>query len=59
MDVLQHVGASLNVAYCYGVYEQPECVGIVMELLSGGELWSSILLGNFSEAGGFAVHDNE
>ena len=51
MDVLQHLGASLNVAFCYGAYEQPQCVGIVMELLSGGELWSRIRKGYYSEAG--------
>jgi hypothetical protein len=51
VDILQHLGASLNVAYCYGAYEQPQCVGIVMELLSGGELWSRIRKGHYSEAG--------
>ena len=51
VDVLQHVGASLNVAYCYGVFEQPQCVGIVIELLSGGELWSRIRAEHYSEAG--------
>ena len=51
VDILQHLGASLNVAYCYGAYEQPQCVGIVMELLSGGELWSRIRQGHYSEAG--------
>ena len=52
VDILQHLGASLNVAYCYGAYEQPQCVGIVMELLSGGELWSRIRKGHYSETGG-------
>ncbi len=51
VDILQHLGASLNVAYCYGAYEQPQCVGVVMELLSGGELWSRIRKGHYSEAG--------
>jgi len=51
VDILQHLGASLNVAYCYGAYEQAQCVGIVMELLSGGELWSRIRKGHYSEAG--------
>ncbi len=56
VDVLQHLGASLNVAYCYGAYEQPQCVGIVMELLSGGELWSRIRNGQYSEAGESCAH---
>ena len=51
VDILQHLGASLNVAFCYGAYEQPQCVGVVMELLSGGELWSRIRKGHYSEAG--------
>lgn len=49
--MLRHVGASLNVAFCYGVYEQPRCVGIVMELLSGGGLFSRIRSDHYSEAG--------
>lgn len=49
VDILQHLGCSLNVAYCYGVYEESTCVGIVLELCGGGELWSRIKVGKYSE----------
>lgn len=51
MDILQHLGPSLNVAYCYGAFEEQKCVGIVMELLTGGELFSRIRTGHYSEKG--------
>lgn len=51
MDILQHLGPSLNVAYCYGAYEEKGCVGVVMELLTGGELFSRIRTGQYSEKG--------
>lgn len=51
VDILQHLGPSLNVAYCYGAYEERGCVGIVMELLTGGELFSRIREGHYSEKG--------
>ncbi len=51
MDILQHLGPSLNVAYCYGAFEEHRCVGIVMELLTGGELFSRIRTGCYSEKG--------
>jgi hypothetical protein len=51
VDILQHLGPSLNVAYCYGAYEEQGCVGVVMELLTGGELFSRIRAGQYSEKG--------
>ena len=45
------LGASLNVAYLYGVYEKPQSVEMVMELCTGGELWRRIKKGKYSEKG--------
>jgi calcium-dependent protein kinase len=55
VDILQHLGPSLNVAYCYGAYEEKGCVGIVMELLAGGELFSRIRTGQYSEKGAHPI----
>lgn len=42
VDILQHLGCSLNVAYCFGAFEESSCVGLVLEMCEGGELWSRI-----------------
>lgn len=55
VDILQHLGCSLNVASCYGAFEESTCVGVVLELCSGGELWSSIKFGEYTERGGWAA----
>lgn len=49
VDILQHLGCSLNVAYCYGAFEESTCVGVVLEMCSGGELWSRITFGEYTE----------
>ncbi len=51
---MQHLGSSLNIAYCYGAYEEAKCVGLVMELLTGGELFSRIRAEHYSEKGAIA-----
>ncbi len=50
VDILQHLGCSLNVAYCFGAFEERSCVGVVLEMCAGGELWSRIKAGH-SEKG--------
>ena len=42
VDICNHLGRALNVAYLYGAYEDAENVYLVMELCSGGELWDAI-----------------
>ena len=51
VDILQHLGCSLNVAYCYGAFEESSCVGVVLELCAGGELWSRVKMGAYTERG--------
>ena len=36
MDIYNHLGRSLNVAYLYGAWETPVHVQLVMELCTGG-----------------------
>lgn len=45
VDILGHLGRSLNVCYYYGAYECEEYVYLVMELCSGGQLWDRWGLG--------------
>lgn len=42
VDICNHLGRSLNVAYLYGAYEDDVNVDLVMELCTGGELWEAI-----------------
>lgn len=51
VDICNHLGRSLNVAYLYGAYEDEANVDLVMELCSGGELWDRIKArgGQYSE----------
>jgi calcium-dependent protein kinase len=42
VDICNHLGRSLNVAYLYGAYEDDVNVDLVMELCTGGELWDAI-----------------
>lgn len=42
VDIYAHLGASLNIAYLYGVYETEDHVHMVMELCDGGQLCSRI-----------------
>lgn len=42
VDICNHLGRSLNVAYLYAAYEDKDNVDLVMELCSGGELWDAI-----------------
>ncbi len=45
VDIGNHLGRSLNIAYVYEVYEDEKQVDIVMELCSGGTLWDAIVGG--------------
>ena len=51
MDIYNHVGHSLNTAYLYRVYEDQKQVDLVLELCSGGELWSRIQVNHYTETG--------
>jgi tRNA A-37 threonylcarbamoyl transferase component Bud32 len=46
VEIGSHLGASLNIAYLYGAYEDDTRVDLVFELCSGGELWSRIKSGH-------------
>ncbi|GLC38262.1 hypothetical protein PLESTB_000939900 [Pleodorina starrii] len=50
VDIYNHVGRSLNVAYLYGAYENTVQVQLVMELCKGGELWTRVQRGKYDEA---------
>ncbi|KAI8104773.1 hypothetical protein M9434_003325 [Picochlorum sp. BPE23] len=43
VDIGNHLGRSLNIAYVYEVYEDEGKVDIVMELCEGGTLWDAIM----------------
>ena len=45
VDIGNHLGRSLNIAYVYEVYEDEKQVDIVMELCTGGTLWDAIVQG--------------
>ncbi len=45
VDIGNHLGRSLNIAYVYEVYEDDKQVDIVMELCTGGTLWDAIVGG--------------
>jgi len=49
VDILNHLGRSLNVAFFYGAYEDTEGVYLVMELCEGGELWDILQTGSYTE----------
>jgi len=42
VDIGNHLGRSLNIAYVYEVYEDSKQVDIVMEMCTGGTLWDAI-----------------
>jgi calcium-dependent protein kinase len=42
VDICNHLGRSLNVAYLYAAYEDEKHIDLVMELCTGGELWDAI-----------------
>lgn len=46
-----HMGNSLNVAHLYDVYEDDSCVDLIMEKCRGGDLWTRIRKGDYSEEG--------
>ncbi|KAL4856185.1 Calcium-dependent protein kinase 16 [Chlorella vulgaris] len=50
VDICNHLGRSLNVCYLYEVFEEKNCVDLVMELCSGGELWDKVKLNSYSES---------
>lgn len=52
VDIYQHLGASLNIAYLYGVYESDKNVEMVMEICTGGQLTSRIPKTGMREKGG-------
>lgn len=43
VDIGNHLGRSLNIAYVYQAFEDDEKVDIVMELCTGGTLWDAIV----------------
>lgn len=43
VDIGNHLGRSLNIAYVYQAFEDDDKVDIVMELCSGGTLWDAIV----------------
>ncbi|DBA71563.1 hypothetical protein WJX79_004862 [Trebouxia sp. C0005] len=49
VDIYNHIGRSLNVAYLYGAYEDSKNVMLVMELCKGGEMWNRVRSGRYSE----------
>lgn len=51
VDICNHLGRSLNVAYLYAAYEDEKHIDLVMELCTGGELWDAIRArgGHYSE----------
>ncbi|GLI63029.1 hypothetical protein VaNZ11_005889, partial [Volvox africanus] len=55
VDIYNHVGHSLNVAYLYGAYENAVQVQLVMELCKGGELWTRVQKGKYDEAAAAAI----
>ncbi|EFJ52781.1 hypothetical protein VOLCADRAFT_120190, partial [Volvox carteri f. nagariensis] len=55
VDIYNHVGRSLNVAYLYGAYENTVHVQLVMELCKGGELWTRVQRGKYDEAAAAAI----
>jgi calcium-dependent protein kinase len=46
VDIGNHLGRSLNIAYVYETYEDDAKVDIVMELCTGGTLWDAIICPN-------------
>ena len=50
VDVARHMGQSLNVIHLVEAFEDDVCVDLVMELASGGSLWSRVKQGSYSEA---------
>ena len=50
-DILAHLGASLNIAFMYGVYEGSASVDLVLELCTGGDLAQKIATQRFTEKG--------
>ena len=42
VDICNHLGRSLNVAYMYAAYEDDKHIDLVMEHCTGGELWDAI-----------------
>lgn len=55
VDVYTHLGASLNVAYLYGVYETDDSVHMVMELCTGGQLSNRLHLKTNEETAKWTV----
>mmetsp|Transcript_12971 Transcript_12971/g.36475 ORF Transcript_12971/g.36475 Transcript_12971/m.36475 type:complete len:713 (-) Transcript_12971:770-2908(-) len=49
VDILGHLGQSLNVAHLYQAYEDKDNVYLVMQLCEGGELWQIIQSGRYTE----------
>ena len=49
VDILRRLKGTLNVAHIVNAYEDDECVYIVLEYCSGGELWDRIGKLHYSE----------
>lgn len=49
MDVYRRLGASLNIAFLYGAFEDSSSVRLVMERCTGGALWDRLQQGVATE----------
>ncbi|KAI3434966.1 hypothetical protein D9Q98_003018 [Chlorella vulgaris] len=49
VDISTRLGKSLNVCYFHGAYETDKAVHLVLELLSGGQLWDRVMKGEYGE----------
>lgn len=49
VEVMQTIGASLSVVYLYDAFEDDECVHLLMELCSGGELLDRISMNDSND----------
>ncbi|PRW57858.1 calcium-dependent kinase 29-like [Chlorella sorokiniana] len=49
VDIASHLGRSLNVCYFHGAFETDAAVQLVLEHLTGGQLWERAQQGTYSE----------
>lgn len=49
IDVYRRLGASLNIAFLYGAFEDTSSVRLVMERCAGGALWDRLKEGGYTE----------
>jgi len=49
VEIMKHIGPSLNIVYLYDVFEDNSSVHLVLEIMRGGDLWKRITPGEYSE----------